>query len=43
MTQIRGQQMVSSVYLAKALGGGWNADEIRDVKVHPEARQALQP
>lgn len=42
MTQIRGQQMVSSVYLAKALGGGWNADEISNVKVHPEARQALQ-
>jgi multidrug efflux system outer membrane protein len=42
MTQIRGQQMVSSVYLAKALGGGWNADQIRDVQVHPEARQVLQ-
>jgi multidrug efflux system outer membrane protein len=43
MTQIRGQQMVTSVYLAKALGGGWNADEIRDVQVHPTATQAVQP
>lgn len=43
MTQIRGQQMVSSVYLAKAVGGGWNADALTGVEVHPQAIQAIQP
>jgi multidrug efflux system outer membrane protein len=43
MTQIRGQQMVSSVYLAKALGGGWNADALNGIAVHPQAIQAVQP
>ncbi|MGO9637558.1 MAG: efflux transporter outer membrane subunit [Terracidiphilus sp.] len=42
-TQLLGQQMVSSVYLVKALGGGWDASEIRDQQVHPLAGQALQP
>jgi NodT family efflux transporter outer membrane factor (OMF) lipoprotein len=42
-TQLLGQQMVSSVYLVKALGGGWNASEIKDQQVHPQAIQALQP
>jgi outer membrane protein, multidrug efflux system len=42
-TQLLGQQMVSSVYLVKALGGGWDATQIRDERVHPQARQALQP
>jgi multidrug efflux system outer membrane protein len=42
-TQLLGQQMVSSVYLVKALGGGWSADEIKDQQVHPQAGQILQP
>lgn len=43
MTQIRGQQMVSSVYLAKALGGGWNADALKGIEVHPNPGQIVQP
>ena len=39
-TQLLGQQMVSSVYLVKALGGGWDASEIKDQQVHPQAIQA---
>jgi multidrug efflux system outer membrane protein len=42
-TQLLGQQMVSSVYLVKALGGGWDASQIKDQQVHPQAGQALQP
>jgi outer membrane protein, multidrug efflux system len=42
-TQLLGQQMVSSVYLVKALGGGWDAGEIKDQQVHPQAGQILQP
>ena len=41
-TQLHGQQMVSSVYLVKALGGGWDASEIKDEQVHPQAGQALR-
>jgi multidrug efflux system outer membrane protein len=42
-TQLLGQQMVSSVFLVKALGGGWNADQIKAEQVHPQAGQILQP
>ena len=42
-TQLLGQQMVSSVYLVKALGGGWDTDQIKDQQVHAKASQALQP
>ena len=42
-TQLLGQQMVSSVYLVKALGGGWDSSQIKDQQVHPRAVQALQP
>ncbi len=42
-TQLLGQQMVSSVYLVKALGGGWDASQIKDQQVHPQAGQLLQP
>ena len=42
-TQLLGQQMVSSVYLVKALGGGWDAAEIKNQQVHPQAGQILQP
>ncbi len=41
-TQLRGQQMVSSVYLVKALGGGWEASEIQNEQVHPKAGQIIQ-
>lgn len=42
-TQLLGEQMVSSVYLVKALGGGWDASEIKNEQVHPTAGQILQP
>ena len=42
-TQLLGQQMVSSVYLVKALGGGWDSSQIKDQQVHPQAIQVLQP
>ncbi|HZW80767.1 MAG TPA: efflux transporter outer membrane subunit [Candidatus Deferrimicrobiaceae bacterium] len=42
-TQLLGQQMVSSVYLVKALGGGWDSSQIEDQVVHPQAIQVLQP
>jgi multidrug efflux system outer membrane protein len=41
-TQLLGQQMVSAVYLVKALGGGWDANQIKDEQVHPQAGQILQ-
>lgn len=41
-TQLLGQQLVSTVYLVKALGGGWNASQIKDEQVHPNPGQILQ-
>jgi outer membrane protein, multidrug efflux system len=41
-TQLLGQQMVSSVYLVKALGGSWDASELNNEIVHPKAGQILQ-
>lgn len=41
-TQLLGQQMVSSVYLVKALGGGWDVGQIQDQQVHPQPGQILQ-
>jgi outer membrane protein, multidrug efflux system len=41
-TQILGQQMVTSVYLVKALGGGWEASQIQNEQVHPKAIQTIQ-
>ncbi len=41
-TQLLGQQMVSAVFLVKALGGGWEASEINHEQVHPQAGQILQ-
>lgn len=41
-TQLLGQQMVTSVSLVKALGGGWNATQIQNEQVRPELRQVLQ-
>ena len=42
-TQLLGQQMVTSVLLVKALGGGWDASQLRLEQVRPQANQALQP
>ncbi len=42
-TQLLGQQMVSSVYLVKALGGGWDATQLSGEQIHPQAGQVLQP
>jgi len=41
-TQLLGQQMVSSVYLVKALGGGWDEAQMKVEQVHPKADQILQ-
>jgi len=41
-TQLLGQQLVSTVYLVKALGGGWDASQIQDEQVHPHPGQILQ-
>lgn len=42
-TQLLGQQMVSSVYLVKALGGSWDASEIKNQRVYPNPGQIIQP
>lgn len=42
-TQLLGQQMVSSVFLVKALGGGWEASDLNQEQVHPRAIQLVQP
>lgn len=41
-TQLLGQQMVSSVYLVKALGGSWEASQIRDQQIQPQPGQIIQ-
>jgi NodT family efflux transporter outer membrane factor (OMF) lipoprotein len=41
-TQLLGQQMVSSVFLVKALGGGWESSQIKDEQVHPHPGQIVQ-
>ena len=41
-TQLLGQQMVTSVFLVKALGGGWDASQIQGEQVRPQAIQAVQ-
>jgi outer membrane protein, multidrug efflux system len=41
-TQLLGQQMVTSVLLVKALGGGWDATAIQNEQVHPKAVQTVQ-
>ena len=41
-TQLLGQQMTTSVYLVKALGGGWDASEIQHEQVRPSPVQAVQ-
>ena len=41
-TQLLGEQLVSTVYLVKALGGGWDSSQIKDEQVQPKAGQILQ-
>ncbi len=41
-TQLLGQQMTTAVYLVKALGGSWNASELRHEQVRPSPGQAIQ-
>jgi len=41
-TQLLGQQMVTSVYLVKALGGGWDATQLQREQVRPALVQAVQ-
>lgn len=41
-TQLLGQQLVNTVYLVKALGGGWESAQIKDEQVHPHPGQILQ-
>jgi len=41
-TQLLGQRLVTSVYLIKALGGGWDSASIAAVGVKPSLKQALQ-
>ncbi|MGA8540893.1 MAG: efflux transporter outer membrane subunit [Terriglobales bacterium] len=41
-TQLLGQQMTTSVYLVKALGGGWDASAIQREQVRPTLVQAVQ-
>jgi NodT family efflux transporter outer membrane factor (OMF) lipoprotein len=42
-TQLLGQRMVSTVYLVKALGGGWDSRDLGQQQVKPKASQILQP
>lgn len=41
--QIRGQRLVSSVLLVKALGGGWDSASLAAVGFTPRPKQVLQP
>jgi multidrug efflux system outer membrane protein len=40
--QLLGQRMTTSVYLVKALGGGWDSASLNAIGVKPSLRQALQ-
>ena len=40
--QILGQRLVTSVYLVKALGGGWDSSSLAAVGVKPSLKQAVQ-
>jgi NodT family efflux transporter outer membrane factor (OMF) lipoprotein len=41
-TQIQGQRLVTSVFLVKALGGGWDRKEIDALLVRPTAKSVVQ-
>jgi outer membrane protein TolC len=42
-TQILGQRLVTSVNLAKALGGGWDSSSLQAVHVKATLKQAIEP
>ena len=42
-TQLLGEQMTTSVYLVKALGGAWDASDLQRQQVRPTLVQAVQP
>jgi multidrug efflux system outer membrane protein len=42
-TQLKGQRMVTSVLLVKALGGGWDSDSLASVGVKPRIGQIVEP
>jgi len=42
-TQLRGQRLLSSVLLVKALGGGWDSASLASVGVKASLKQAIQP
>jgi outer membrane protein, multidrug efflux system len=41
-TQLLGQRLVTSVFLVKALGGGWDRRDIEALQVRPEKKSILQ-
>jgi outer membrane protein TolC len=41
-TQLLGQQMTTSVFLVKALGGAWDSSDIQREQVRPALVQAVQ-
>ena len=41
--QIRGGQLVTSVMLVKALGGGWDAGSLAAIRVKPDLKTAFRP
>ena len=41
--QIQGSQLVASVMLVKALGGGWDARSLADISVKPSLKTILLP
>ena len=41
-TQLLGQRLVTSVYLVKALGGGWDDSSLSAIGIKPSLKQAIQ-
>ena len=41
-TQLLGQRLITSVYLVKALGGGWDSSSLSAIGVKPGLKQAVQ-
>jgi outer membrane protein TolC len=41
-TQLLGQRLVTSVFLVKALGGGWDRKDIDPLQVRPTAKSIVQ-
>ena len=43
MAVIRGQKLVNSVFLVKALGGGWDASSLAALQVKPKLKDVVAP